>query len=54
MTIRKVGDKFKLISGTGRTLGTHDTRAAATRQEKAINTSKARAAGHRIPKKKGR
>lgn len=53
MTIRKVGNKFKLISGTGRTLGTHDSRAAAARQEKAIQISKARAAGHPIPKKRG-
>lgn len=50
MTVRKVGTKFKLISGSGKTLGTHDSRAAAERQEKAIQISKTRAAGHRIPK----
>lgn len=52
MTIRKVGSKYKLTSGTGKLLGTHPTRAAAERQEAAVNISKARAAGHRIPKKK--
>lgn len=52
MTIRKSGSKFKLVSSTGKTLGTHKTRAEAKSQEDAINISKARAAGHRIPKKK--
>ena len=52
MTIRKTpSGKYKLVSSEGKTLGTHDTRAAAERQEKAIQISKARASGHRIPKK---
>lgn len=50
MTIRAKGGKFELISRTGKVLGTHPTRAAAEKQESAINISKARAAGHRIPK----
>ena len=52
MTVRKSGSKFKLISGTGKVLGTHGSRAAAERQEKAIQISKARKSGARIPKKK--
>lgn len=52
MTVRAKGGKFELVSGTGKVLGTHNSRAAAERQEKAIQISKARAAGHRIPKKK--
>lgn len=52
MTIRVKGKKFELISRAGKVLGTHPTRAAAEKQEDAINISKARAAGHRIPKKK--
>lgn len=48
--IRKSHGKFLLKSETtGRTLGTHATRAEAESQEAAINISKARAAGHRIP-----
>jgi hypothetical protein len=40
--IRKVGTKFKLKSkSTGKTLGTHSSRAAAARQERAIQASKA-------------
>ncbi len=53
MTIRKRGKKFVLKSKrSGRTLGTHSTRAKAEAQESAINISKARAAGHRIPEKR--
>ncbi len=52
MTIRVSGKKYQLISRTGKVLGTHNSRAAAERQESAINISKARSAGHRIPKKK--
>jgi hypothetical protein len=36
---------------TGKILGHHKSRAAAERQERAINLSKARRAGHRIPKR---
>jgi hypothetical protein len=44
--------KWVLLSKkTGRVLGTHPTKAGAERQERAVNISKARAAGHRIPKK---
>jgi len=50
--IKKSGKKWKLVSKkTGRTLGTHTTKKAAASQEAAINISKARAAGHHIPKK---
>ena len=51
MTIRMRKGKFVLISSEGKTLGTHDTRAEAEAQEVAVNISKARASGHRIPKK---
>jgi hypothetical protein len=50
--IKKRGKKWVLLSKTsGRVLGTHPTKAATERQEAAINLSKARAAGHRIPKR---
>lgn len=50
--IKKVGSKWKLYTHDGkRVLGTHDTKASAEKQESAINISKARAAGHRIPRK---
>jgi len=40
--IKKVGSKFKLIAkSTGKTLGTHPSRAAAVKQERAIQASKA-------------
>jgi hypothetical protein len=51
MTVKQAGGKFKLISRTGKTLGTHPTMAKAEAQEKAIQISKARAAGHRIPRR---
>ena len=50
MTVRKRGTKHVLVSGEGKVLGTHPSRAAAVRQETAINISKARKAGHRIPR----
>jgi len=50
--IKKIGKKFILVSkSTGKVLGRHSSRAAAMRQEAAINISKARAAGHKIPRK---
>lgn len=51
--IRKTGGgKYKLVSKTtGKTLGTHDTPGEAAAQERAIQISKARRAGHPIPKK---
>ncbi len=53
MTIVKEHGKFVLRSKTtGKKLGVHPTRAAAERQERAINISKARKSGHRIPKKR--
>lgn len=52
MTVRKSGSKFKLISSSGKVLGTHNTRAGAEKQESAIQISKARAKGKRIPKKR--
>ena len=52
--IQKRGNKWVLLSkSTGRVLGTHPSRADAMEQEKAIQISKARVAGHYIPKKKG-
>lgn len=33
-------------------LGTHPTKASAEKQESAINISKARVAGHHIPRRK--
>lgn len=45
MTIRKKGSKFQLISGTGKNLGTFDTREQALKREKQVkffkNTKKA-------------
>ena len=51
MTVKRVGKKFSLVSSSGKVLGTHSTRKGAERQEAAIGISKARAKGHRIPKK---
>lgn len=51
MTIKKEDGYVLRSKRTGRKLGTHPTRAAAERQEAAINISKARAAGHRIPRR---
>jgi dolichyl-phosphate-mannose--protein O-mannosyl transferase len=53
MVVVKKGKKYVLLSKkTGRVLGTHPSRANALKQEKAIQISKARAAGHKIPFKK--
>ena len=50
--IKKRGEKWVLLSkSSGRVLGTHSSRAAAVKQERAINISKARAAGHHIPRR---
>jgi len=43
-----------LCSTKGKTLGIHTSEAGAKRQERAINISKARKAGHRIPRKKAK
>lgn len=51
--IKKVGKKWYLYTKDGsRILGRHTSRTSAERQEAAINISKARAAGHRIPRKR--
>ena len=51
--IRKVGKHFVLYTGDGsRVLGRHPSKAKAEAQEAAINISKARAAGHNIPRRK--
>ena len=42
MTVRKKNSKYLLISGKGKTLGTHKTKADALRQERAIKASQAR------------
>jgi len=48
--IEKRGKRYVLKSkDSGRTLGVHPSRRAAERQETAINMSKARAAGHKLP-----
>jgi hypothetical protein len=53
--IRKEGRVWVLYTSDGkRVLGRHKTRADAVRQERAINLSKARAAGHHIPRRAGR
>lgn len=50
--VKKVGKKWVLYSHDGKKiLGRHPTKAGAKRQEAAVNLSKARAAGHRIPKR---
>jgi len=51
--IEKKGTKKWVLRSkkTDRVLGTHKTKAGAKSQEAAINISKARAAGHRIPKR---
>ena len=50
--IKKVGKGWILYNHDGtKILGHHKTKASAERQERAINISKARAAGHRIPQK---
>lgn len=49
--IRKEGSKWVLYDSSGKKkLGTHDTKAEAKAQETAIKLSKARKAGHKIPK----
>lgn len=49
--IKKQGRTWVLYTSDGkRVLGKHKSRASAVRQERAINISKARAAGHRIPR----
>lgn len=51
--ISKEGNKFVLKSKTtGKVLGKHPSRAAALKQETAINLSKLRAQGVKIPKPK--
>lgn len=50
MAVRKRGKRYRLVSGSGRVLGTHASRKKAEAQEAAINISKARKRGHRIPK----
>jgi len=50
MVVVKRGKKWLLLSKkTGKVLGTHPSRAAALKQETAINIAKARAHGHKIP-----
>lgn len=50
--IKKEGRKYVLYNKAGtKVLGRHSSRGDAKRQEAAINISKARAAGHHIPKK---
>ena len=53
MVIVRRGKKWLLLSrDRKKVLGRHNTREEALEQEQAINISKARKAGHRIPKKK--
>ena len=51
--IVKRGDKWLLVSSTGKILGTHPSKDAAESQEAAIKLSQLRAKGERIPEKKG-
>ena len=51
--ILKLGEKYVLFSHKGKLLGEHRTFRAAKAQEVAVNISKARVAGHRIPRRKG-
>jgi hypothetical protein len=52
MVVVKRGEKYVLVSrSTGKTLGRHNSRESALKQEKAIQISKASKAGHKIPKK---
>lgn len=52
--IKKVGKKWYLYTKNGKKiLGRHITKTSAQKQEAAIHISKARAAGHFIPKKRG-
>ena len=51
--IKKQGRLWLLVSiSTGKVLGRHKTKKDAERQERAIQISKARAAGHKIPRRK--
>jgi hypothetical protein len=51
--ITKRGAVYTLHTSDGsKVLGRHRTRADAERQERAIAISKARAAGHKIPRRK--
>jgi hypothetical protein len=48
--VHKGRRRYALVSKkTGRVLGTHKTLAEAKAQEHAVNMSKARAAGYRLP-----
>ena len=50
--IKKQGNKYVLVSKhTGKVLGRHSSRADALAQERAVQISKAKKAGHFIPKK---
>ena len=51
MTVKRRGGKYQLVSGSGRVLGTHPSKKKAKRQERAIQISKARKAGHKIPRR---
>lgn len=51
MVVRRKGGKYRLVSGSGRVLGTHPSKKKAKRQERAIQISKARKAGHKIPRR---
>lgn len=51
--IKREGDQWILYNSTGeKVLGRHPTRAKALAQERAVQISKARAAGHRIPRRR--
>lgn len=49
--VKKCGSEYCLMSHKGKRLGKHSSKKKAKAQEKAIQISKARAAGHNIPKK---
>jgi hypothetical protein len=49
--IHEIDTKWVLFSHEGRILGRHEHKWQAKAQETAINLSKARASGHRIPRR---
>jgi|15BtaG_2_1085339.scaffolds.fasta_scaffold04505_4 hypothetical protein len=42
MTVRQKGNKWVLVSSSGKTLGVHPSKKAAQRQERAVKASQAR------------
>ena len=49
--IHRIKSKYVLVSREGKVLGAHERKWQAQAQETAIRLSKARKAGHRIPRR---